>query len=110
MSSSRKPMYFDTLKKDSLYLLTPKLGAPTGDKTLLSPMYFPRNILEEAISGADVDEKYKEAVKLRGQSIADFQEKASRIGFNNPTVNLSVAKNIKSTRDTVLREAEDEPA
>jgi hypothetical protein len=47
--SNRRPMYFDTLKKDSLYLLTPKLGNPTGDKTLLSPMYFPRNILEENI-------------------------------------------------------------
>lgn len=54
---NKKPIYFDTLKKDHLYLLTPKLGPSTGYKNLIAPSYFPENVLEEVLSGSDIYEK-----------------------------------------------------
>jgi hypothetical protein len=107
--TNRKPMYFDTLKKDSLYLLTPKLGNRTGDKTLLSPMYFPRNLLEEAISGGgDFSTRQMLVSKAEDPQLVITYYKNEE-GQSEEEAEASYEKRLSSLGEKLSRK-EDEPA
>lgn len=108
--SNRKPMYFDTLKKDYLYLLTPKLGNPTGDKTLLSPMYFPRNILEEAISGVEFKGKQKFQETYTGKDLREMYGAKTPLAPTATEEEKAERIDILKLGAPILNAAEDEPA